>query len=64
MEKRIKDLNNYITTNNLEYQYKNNFWSIWLEGGRKDITTLSTKKQQREEKRAEKKIKKMLEKSN
>lgn len=41
-------------------QTSNNFWSIWLEGGRKDITTLTTKKQQREEKRAEKKIKKLL----
>lgn len=25
MEKWIKELNNYVTTNNLEYQYKNNF---------------------------------------
>lgn len=33
---------------------------IWLEGGHKDITTLTTKKQQRKEKRAEKKIKKAL----
>lgn len=41
-------------------QISNNFWFIWLEGGRKDITTLITKKQEREEKRAEKKIKKVL----
>lgn len=41
-------------------QISNNFWPIWLEGGRKDITTLTTKKQQREENRAEKKIKKAL----
>jgi len=40
-------------------QISNSFWSIWLEGGRKDLTVLITKKQQREEKREAKKLKKI-----
>lgn len=39
-------------------QISNEFWTKWLPCERQ--TVLITKKQQREEKRAEKKIKKML----
>lgn len=39
-------------------QISNNFWTKWLPGERQ--TVLITKKQEREEKRAEKKIKKVL----